>query len=238
MKYTLEYFFWDIRALVSTILVLIFFCYIRLVDSFLKQFLEYILTRKIELRVEIENLELDIFNGTLEIEGIVIYHPTVEEDPRWHYEYLAYAKSIVLKFDTLQTIYAFFNSRCSLLYVNEIVVNVIDLYVEGYDETIKDSEGNVSKDKVLNLELLGGDPATHRKRKKLPTQAELKLKEVLNGQQNKESLTMQNLRDIQLDQHHLENSKQSCQEGVCVCVGRQFNTLISHTYIFLTSDIV
>mmetsp|Transcript_10129 Transcript_10129/g.18925 ORF Transcript_10129/g.18925 Transcript_10129/m.18925 type:complete len:690 (-) Transcript_10129:547-2616(-) len=177
MKYTLDCLFWEIRAIVSTFLVILFFCHIRLVDSFLKHFLEFILTKKIELRVEIEDLILDVFQGTCDIKGIIIYHPTIEEDPRWHYEYLAYAKSISMKFDTFQSIYAFCYGHCSLLYLEEVVVSVIDLYVEGYEGKISQGDEHIMTEgkeineasrtkKVINLELLGGERPARRKRKK------------------------------------------------------------------------
>jgi hypothetical protein len=173
MKYTLACFFWECRAVFSTSLVLIFFYHIRLIDSFLKHFLELLLTENIELRVEIEDLILDLWNKKCDIDGIIIYHPTIEEDPRWHYEYLAHAKSITFSFDPLQSLYAFCYSNFSLFYVDEIVVSTIDLYVEGFEDTVYDNEGNISKTKILNLELLGGI-SDKNKRKQQATQAERK----------------------------------------------------------------
>ena len=113
MKYTWTCFFWEFRAVSSTVLVLIFFYHIRLIDTLLKHFLEHLLTKKIELRVEIEDLILDLLNKKCHIHGIMIYHPTIAEDPRWHYEYLCYAKSVTFTFDPLQSFYAFCKSDFS-----------------------------------------------------------------------------------------------------------------------------
>ena len=165
MKYTWTCFFWEFRAVSSTVLVLIFFYHIRLIDTLLKHFLEHLLTKKIELRVEIEDLILDLLNKKCHIHGIMIYHPTIAEDPRWHYEYLCYAKSVTFTFDPLQSFYAFCKSDFSLVYMDEIVVQTIDLYVEGFEDTVFDEEGNASKNKILNLELLGGPPYGKRKKK-------------------------------------------------------------------------
>lgn len=179
MKYTWTCFFWEIRAVFSTALVLFFFYNIRLIDSLLKHFLELQLTHKIELPVEIEDLTLDLWNKKCYMKGIIIMHPSVEEDPRWHYEYLCYAKSITFTFDPLQSLYAFFKSNFSLFYAEEIVVQTIDLYVEGFEDTVFDSEGNMLKNKILNLELLGGH-VDKCKRQRKTTQAQAQTQKQTN----------------------------------------------------------
>jgi hypothetical protein len=228
MKYTLEWFFWECRAIFSTILVLIFFYHVRLIDSVLKHLVEHILTKKIELRVEIEDLVLDLWNKECVMHGAIIYHPTIKEDPRWHYEYLAHAKSISFSFDPIQSLYAFCYSRFSLMYVDEIVVKTIDLYVEGFEDIVYDSEGNVTKKKLLiNLELLGGIHVGKKKRKKRPTQAELK---AIQEKQNAENQQLQWKEEEKVRQQQLDRTSRGIQTHSFVCISL-LNLLLVHSYI-------
>ena len=170
--------------MLSTALVIIFFYYVKMFDSVLKHVFELVMTEVVELRVETEDFVLDLWNKKCEVKGFIVYHPSVEEDPRWHYEYMIYVKDIIFNFDPVQTLYAFCKSGFSLLYVHEIAMTTIDLYVEGFDEEIMKDDGTIGTKKLLNLELLGGLPVNGKsKRKKQPTQSEINA--ILEEQQRK-----------------------------------------------------
>jgi hypothetical protein len=168
LKWTWTTFFLEIRILLSTLFVILFFYKMHMLDSILKPYFESAISRRNKLRVEFEDFSVDIWKGEGFVKNAIMYHPTIEEDPRWYFEYMAYAESIKFTFDPLKALYGFFTNRMKLLVFDTITVQGIDLFVEGYEE-----EG---KKTVLNLKLIGGEiPRRIRRRK--PTQLELRQRE-------------------------------------------------------------
>lgn len=165
LHWTWTTFFLEIRILFSTVAVMIFFYKVHMLDSLLKPYFEGAISRRNKLRVEFGDFSVDIWNGKGFVKNAIMYHPTLEEDPRWYFEYMSFAESIIFTFDPLKALYGFFTNKRKLLVFDTIMVQGIDLFVEGYEE-----EG---KKTVLNLKLIGGEiPRRIRRRK--PTQLELR----------------------------------------------------------------
>lgn len=139
-----------------------------MLDSLLKTYFEGAISKRNKLRVEFGDFAVDIWKGEGFVKNAIMFHPTLEDDPRWYFEYMSFAESIKFTFDPLKALYGFFTNKMKLLVFDTITVQGIDLFVEGFEE-----EG---KKTVLNLKLIGGEiPRRIRRRK--PTQVELRQQE-------------------------------------------------------------
>lgn len=165
LKYNLFSLFYELKIIISTFLIFYFFSYLNVFNSILKEYFQFIFTNKLKLNIQINKIYLNILNGSLEINEVVIYHPNKINDNRWTSDIMAYIEKITFKFDIILLIYAYIYNPNKLLVFNTINVHGIDLFVEGYEE-----EG---KKTILNLKLIGGENKTVVRLRK-PTYLQIK----------------------------------------------------------------
>jgi hypothetical protein len=163
-------------------------------DSLLKEYFINVFTTKLKLKVSIKNIQFNFFTGQCIFYGITIYHPSQTIDPRWKSEIMLSAKQVICSFDPILSLFGYWkfwfyeNKKFALF--KTISIHGIDLFVEGYEEKIKDDQqqlqtgqgqgqqgksGQQSK-LMLNLKLIGGEQKNLRRLRK-PTYLEMKIHE-------------------------------------------------------------
>jgi hypothetical protein len=183
-------FFHEFRILLSTLLSLLLFYAVGMFDSLLKEYFVTIFSLKLKLKVKISHIELNLFQGQCIFHNAIIYHPPQSVDPRWKSEILLSAKQVVCTFDPILSLFGywkfwFFENKKFALF-KTISVHSIDLFVEGYEEKIKEDQqmgqgGQQGKSGqqnklLLNLKLIGGEQKNTRRLRK-PTYLETKVLE-------------------------------------------------------------
>ena len=73
--WTLSMFFYEIKCIVSLVMIFQLFYLIRGFDSLLLAYITDFFQRKAQLHALLNDVKLDVINGTLEIKNIKHYHP-------------------------------------------------------------------------------------------------------------------------------------------------------------------
>eukprot|EP01040_Poterioochromonas_malhamensis_P003834 gene3834-4096_t len=129
--WTLSMFFFEIRYSFSLGLLLYLWYGIGLIDLYLHYMITKELRKVVRLPVEIDSVTCSL-SGVAVVKGIHILSPPIEEDARWELSLIATVDEVRVMFPFLISLLFFLLSNGELAIADDVAVQGIRFYVEGY----------------------------------------------------------------------------------------------------------
>jgi hypothetical protein len=139
---------YEFRVLVSTSLGIVWLYYLGLFDGLARLIIETELSIATNLEVKIVSVTFDVVEGRVILNGLRILSPPIEDDPRWHNDYIVTIASTVVTFDFLNALYCFLFTFGELFLLETVHLRGMNIFVEGYEDSI-------TGETLLNVNMIG-----------------------------------------------------------------------------------